>query len=153
MHGDIRNMDLNGLHGFHVQCVFKLFGTPLFYLRDWIASLATSPTAVSPLDLILTRSKTHGAPTDKNRHVGDLGNIRSDGYGTAVFTLEDSQLSLNGPLSIIEYASLLSRFVGCTRQVPTLRVAKGTDDLGKGTDEESLKTGNAGARAACGVIG
>ncbi|KAG7440879.1 uncharacterized protein BT62DRAFT_937665 [Guyanagaster necrorhizus] len=82
--------------------------------------------------------KNHGAPTDADRHVGDLGNIKSDEVGAAVFSFSDSLISLNGPLSIIGRAVV---------------VHAGTDDLGKGGNEESLKTGNAGGRAACGVIG
>ncbi len=45
--------------------------------------------------------KNHGAPTDTDRHVGDLGNIRSDEAGVAAFSFSDSLISLNGPLSII----------------------------------------------------
>ncbi|KAK0504121.1 superoxide dismutase [Armillaria luteobubalina] len=82
--------------------------------------------------------KNHGAPSDTDRHVGDLGNIKSDGAGVAAFSFSDSLISLNGPSSIIGRAVV---------------VHAGTDDLGKGGDEESLKTGNAGGRAACGVIG
>ncbi|KAI0775534.1 superoxide dismutase [Trametes elegans] len=81
---------------------------------------------------------THGAPTDVTRHVGDLGNLESDSKGVATFSFEDSLISLNGPLSIIGRSVVLHA---------------GTDDLGRGGDDESLKTGNAGARAACGVIG
>ncbi|THH20110.1 hypothetical protein EW146_g1191 [Bondarzewia mesenterica] len=80
----------------------------------------------------------HGAPSDAERHVGDLGNIESDRSGAAKFTFEDSLLTLNGPLSIVGR---------------TIVLHAGTDDLGRGDNAESLKTGNAGARSACGVIG
>ena len=43
----------------------------------------------------------HGAPGDRERHVGDLGNIESDETGVAKFTFEDKLISLNGDLSIV----------------------------------------------------
>jgi len=82
-------------------------------------------------------SKDHGAPTDDNRHVGDLGNILSDAAGNAVGKIEDSLVKLSGPTSVIGRAIV---------------VHGGTDDLGKGTNADSKKTGNAGARPACGAI-
>ncbi|KZZ90063.1 Cu,Zn superoxide dismutase SOD1 [Ascosphaera apis ARSEF 7405] len=83
-------------------------------------------------------SKTHGAPTDEVRHVGDLGNIKTDAQGNAVGSTTDKLVQLIGPESV------LGR---------TVVVHAGTDDLGKGDNEESKKTGNAGPRPACGVIG
>jgi superoxide dismutase, Cu-Zn family len=80
----------------------------------------------------------HGGPTSSVRHVGDLGNISTDSSGTAKGTVEDKQVKLIGPESII------GRMIV---------VHAGEDDLGQGGNEESLKTGNAGGRAACGVIG
>jgi len=82
--------------------------------------------------------KTHGAPADSERHVGDLGNFKTDGQGNAKGTVTDSLIKLIGEHSV------LGR---------TIVVHAGTDDLGKGGSEESKKTGNAGARPACGVIG
>lgn len=45
--------------------------------------------------------KEHGAPTDSERHVGDLGNIEAGTDGVAKINLCDSVISLNGPLNII----------------------------------------------------
>jgi Cu-Zn family superoxide dismutase len=82
---------------------------------------------------------THGAPEDTdNRHVGDLGNVRADANGNADISITDKIISLTGPCSVIGRA---------------LVVHLKQDDLGKGGDAESLKTGNAGSRVGCGVIG
>ncbi|KAL2053712.1 hypothetical protein ABVK25_006016 [Lepraria finkii] len=82
-------------------------------------------------------SKTHGAPDDSERHVGDLGNFKTDGQGNAKGSITDNLVKLIGPESV------LGR---------TIVVHAGTDDLGKGGHEQSKTTGNAG-RPACGVIG
>ncbi|KAH6646947.1 superoxide dismutase [Truncatella angustata] len=81
---------------------------------------------------------THGDRTDETRHVGDLGNLEYDGQGNAKGSVEDKLIKLIGPESVIGR---------------TVVVHAGTDDVGKGGNEESKKTGNAGARPACGVIG
>ncbi|EDO18402.1 hypothetical protein Kpol_1013p77 [Vanderwaltozyma polyspora DSM 70294] len=82
--------------------------------------------------------KTHGAPSAETRHVGDLGNIKTDANGVSKGSMTDNLVKLIGPTSIIGRSVV---------------VHAGTDDLGQGGNEESLKTGNAGGRAACGVIG
>ncbi|OPY65661.1 MAG: Superoxide dismutase (Cu-Zn) precursor [Syntrophorhabdaceae bacterium PtaU1.Bin034] len=76
--------------------------------------------------------KPHGAPTDKERHVGDLGNINANAEGKAHYEWTDTQISLAGPNSIIGRAVI---------------VHADPDDL------KSQPTGNAGARLGCGVVG
>lgn len=84
------------------------------------------------------RGKTHGAPADAERHVGDLGNVTAGDDGVAQFNISDNQLKLTGPDSIIGR---------------TVVIHADVDDLGKGGHELSKTTGNAGGRLACGVIG
>ncbi|KAI8986233.1 superoxide dismutase [Trametes punicea] len=119
--GEIRNLDPSAKRGFHIHTS-----------GDLSNGCTSAGAHFNPLD------RTHGAPADLNRHVGDLGNIESDSRGVASLSFEDSLISLNGPLSIVGRAVV---------------VHAGTDDLGRGGNDESLKTGNAGGRAACGVIG
>ena len=77
----------------------------------------------------------HGDITEG--HVGDLGNIIADDDGIARIEIVAPRVELIGERSIVGRS-----FV----------VHKGQDDLGKGGDAESLKTGNAGDRLGCGVI-
>uniref|UniRef100_A0A125SL96 Superoxide dismutase [Cu-Zn] n=1 Tax=Sterechinus neumayeri TaxID=53479 RepID=A0A125SL96_STENE len=82
--------------------------------------------------------KTHGAPSDEERHVGDLGNVTANAEGIATVNITDTVISLSGPHSIIGRS---------------LVVHADVDDLGRGGHEQSKTTGNAGGRLACGVIG
>ena len=83
--------------------------------------------------------KTHGCPGVKERHVGDLGNIITNNKGSAKYTFYDDVIKIRGVK-----ANIIGR---------GLIIHEDQDDCGKGNNEESLKTGNAGKRIACAVIG
>jgi Cu-Zn family superoxide dismutase len=51
--------------------------------------------------IVNPHGKTHGAPTDENRHVGDLGNIETDANGNSKGTMTDHLVKLIGPESVI----------------------------------------------------
>ena len=76
---------------------------------------------------------------DENRHVGDIGNLLADETGVARLNMEDHLMMIYGVSN-----NILGR---------AMVVHEREDDLGLGGNEESLKTGNAGTRLACGVIG
>ena len=84
-------------------------------------------------------NKQHGGPTSKERHVGDLGNIRFDARGVAKFRMEDDLVKLRGTK-----ANVIGR---------SLVIHEDMDDLGMGNHNDSLTTGHAGKRITCAVIG
>ena len=45
--------------------------------------------------------KTHGAPSDEVRHVGDLGNFKTDSQGNGKGRISDSHVKLIGENSVI----------------------------------------------------
>ncbi len=76
-------------------------------------------------------SKNHGARESADRHVGDLGNFKADPYGLGRIDFVDSQLSLDGPNSILKRGVIIHE---------------------KADDFKTQPTGDAGGRQACGVI-
>jgi Cu-Zn family superoxide dismutase len=70
--------------------------------------------------------------------VGDLGNLLVKNDGTCTSSLTIDFVQLQGRRSVMGRSLVIHESI---------------DDLGKGGDAESLKTGNAGARIGCAVIG
>ena len=83
---------------------------------------------------------THGGPRAKRRHAGDMGNISANSRGEA-----KGSINLLG-ISVLPCSKL--SVIG-----RSIVIHESRDDLGKGKNAESLKTGNAGRRLACAVIG
>ena len=76
-------------------------------------------------------NQPHGAPDSPKRHVGDLGNIRADEDGFAIYDQFDALIQLEGPHSVVGRSVI---------------VHADRDDY------VSQPAGNAGARIGCGVI-
>jgi len=55
--------------------------------------------------------KTHGAPNDDVRHVGDLGNIEALGSSVTKINFNDPIISLSGPLNIIGRTVVVSSYL------------------------------------------
>merc|ERR1712012_756295 len=94
-----------------------------------------------------------------NRHVGDLGNIITYPSGFSAEGLFTSGLlTLQNPsagmTSVKVVDNLITLESGAENDISgkAFVVHAGEDDLGMGGDEESLKTGNAGKRLACGIV-
>ena len=132
------NYDITGMadgeHGFHIH-----------EYGDLTDGCQSACTHFNPF------GTTHGGLDSKVRHEGDLGNIVSRN-GRAKGSLVAEKLSLN-PRDV---TCIVGRMIIVHEDRDDLGLG-GLDKDGKIIDqkvhEESLKTGNAGKRLGCGVIG
>jgi len=112
----------NALHGFHVH-----------ESGDLTSKCDSMCAHFNPY------GKTHGCPGMKQRHVGDLGNLKTDAKGNVSYTFADNFIKLRG-----NKANILGR---------GLIIHADPDDCGQGGNSASLINGNAGKRIACAIIG
>ena len=93
----------------------------------------SAPDASSAGEHFNPHDDPHGSPRDLEdaHHVGDLGNITVNEQGEAEIDLEDNEIELSGPESVIGKAMV---------------VHSDQDDF------ESQPSGNSGARIGCGEI-
>jgi Cu-Zn family superoxide dismutase len=119
---DIVGLNKNSYHGFHVH-----------ESGDMSAKCESMCAHFNPY------KRNHGCPGMKERHVGDLGNLITNKYGQAKYTMSDDVIKLRGTK-----ANIIGR---------GLIIHADPDDCGLGGQPDSLKTGHAGKRIACAVIG
>jgi Cu-Zn family superoxide dismutase len=113
--GEVRGLE-PGAHGFHIHEYGDLRA----------ADGSSAGGHFSP------RDRAHGAPDEKESHLGDLGNIEADASGLATIDLLDADLALEGVDSILGRG---------------LVVHAAPDDMA------TQPSGAAGPRLAVGVIG
>ena len=111
----------NALHGFHVHEAGDL--------TDNCESMCAH---FNPYNV------EHGGPRMKTRHVGDLGNLKTDASGQCNMILQDERIKLKGRCNVIGRG---------------LIIHADPDDYGLGGHDDSKKTGHAGKRIACAIIG
>lgn len=119
---DIVGLKKSSLHGFHVH----EYGD----MSDECNSMCSH---FNPY------GETHGAPGAKHRHVGDLGNLKTDEQGNAKYRFYDDMIKLRGTATNIIGRGMI--------------IHEDEDDCGQTDHELSLTTGNSGKRIACAVIG
>jgi len=119
---NLEGLKKNALHGFHVH-----------ESGDMTSKCESMCAHFNPYN------KTHGCPGSKTRHVGDLGNLETDGYGCAKYQIVDDMIKLRG-----NKANIIGR---------GLIIHADPDDCGLGNNPASLLNGNAGKRIACAIIG
>ncbi len=112
--GEIKGLT-PGKHGFHVHAT---------------GDISDKKTGKSAGDHFDPTKQPHGRPADKERHVGDLGNIEANQDGVAKVNITDSVIKLSGSNSIVGKALVVHA----------------------GEDKFTQPTGDAGDRVAFGLI-
>jgi Cu-Zn family superoxide dismutase len=125
IYGNIKGLP-EGLHGFHIH-----------ESGDLTKGCKSLRGHYNPYN------KEHGGrlingKINYNRHIGDLGNIKSLGCDTVTeINIVDPLIKLRGNTNILGRSIIIH---------------EGEDDLGLGGHELSKTTGNSGNRIACGLI-
>jgi Cu-Zn family superoxide dismutase len=129
---DIKGLP-TGLHGFHIHEAGDLTDECMSACKHF------NPTG-----------QIHGGPNSKLRHVGDLGNIYANKKGICKVRISDHRIRLRGINNIIGRSVVIH---DKEDDIGLGGLSNTGDIIDNSVREESLKTGNAGKRIACGVIG